>query len=545
MKSIHVSVVFTTIFVLMTAMLFVVPHAVAAPPVNPGGSGYLDAIVTNFQNSTSSWMTTATGYAQSIFRAAVIIDLVLWGAKNLLKKNDLADFIGAAVLKLGSITFFYYAITDASTWVPLITDSFAAMGQGIGGATVGTGGVPATSPSQIIGQAFSVIASLWNVVQNNSGWTHLGTSVLFSLIAAATSLLALIGFGLVALQLMVTKIEMYLVAGAGLVMLGFTGSSLTSSFGEKYIGYMISVGIKLLVIYAIVGLGGNIIASEITYINNFSAPGTNFPPMDLLSIGTTMLIYGVIGMQVPGMAGSLMNGSPNMSLGNVAGGAAAIAGGVAAAGMAAAAGAAGAAQGLAKMADLVGAGAGGASGAAGGIGGSMDALSGLTSGASSSGAGASMGSMGGESVTSPSSVIDTGSNVGQALSARFSGGNTAASTTGSTPLSAAGGKPLTARFATTNPAPDTSTNTSTASSPTASAVSAPGNGTTDALAAPASASGTESGEAGDATDNKAKDPNHWKTMGEQLGKLVDKKDDIARHEGSTGNGIQIRLNHME
>jgi type IV secretion system protein TrbL len=34
-------------------------------------------------------------------------------------------------------------------------------------------------------------------------------------------------------------------------------------------------------------------------------------------------------------------------------------------------------------------------------------------------------------------------------------------------------------------------------------------------------------------------------MGDQLGKLADKKDDIARHEGSTGGGIQIRLNHTE
>ncbi len=433
-----------------------------AGTTNPGGSGYLDTIAGNFSSATSGWMATAQGYAKHIFASLAVLDLGWWGIKNVLKKNDLADFIGGATLKISSIFFFYTIVSYAPIWMPLITSSFMQMGQGIGG-----GGAAATTPSGIMAEAFSVISTLWTTVQAQSSWDHLATNVLFALVAVITSVFGLIGFGLVALQLFMTQIEMYLVGGAGLVMLGFTGSGMTSSFGEKYIGYMISIGIKLLVIYAIVGLGQNVINSEIAYINAWTSAT---PPLDLLSVGATMLIYGVIGMQVPGMAGSLMNGSPNMSLGNVAGGAAAIAGGVAAAGMAAAAGAAGAAQGLAKVADLVGAGVNGA-GAAGGIGGAADglgALSSMTGGSASAGAG--------------SGVMP-------------------------------------------------------------SLTSAPASGATDALGA-----GTQPGSGASGTGSEeaaSKDPNHWKTMGDQLGKLVDKKDDIARHEGSTGGGIQIRLNHVE
>ena len=452
---------------------------------NPGGSGFMDTIAGQYKSATIGWMTTAQGYAEHIFASLAVLDLAWWGIKNVLKKNDLTDFITGATLKISSIFFFYTIVSYAPTWMPLITSSFVQMGQGIGGA----GG--ATTPSGIMSEAFSVIASLWDTVQNNASWWHLGNDMLFALVAASTSILGLIGFGLVALQLFMTQIEMYLVGGAGLVMLGFTGSGLTSSFGEKYIGYMISIGIKLLVIYAIVGLGQQLINSENAYIGQWAntTGGTTPNPLDLLSIGVTMLIYGVIGMQVPGLAGSLMNGSPNMSLGNVAGGAAAIAGGVAAAGAAAVAGAAGAAQGLAKMADLVGAGAGGVGGAAGGIGGATDglaALSSATGGGSS--AGASMGS-----------------------------GSSSGTQSGSA---------------------------GAASSP---AAAVPGNSATDALGA-GTQSGTGSASAGaaaDASKDRKDSPNHWKTMGDQLGKLADKKDDIARHEGSTGGGIQIRLNHME
>ncbi|WP_031595314.1 P-type conjugative transfer protein TrbL [Ferrovum myxofaciens] len=460
--------------------LFLLATASQAATTNPGGSGYLDTIAGNFQSATTGWMTTAQGYALHIFASLAVLDLAWWGIKNILKKNDLADFIGGATLKISSIFFFYTIVSYAPTWMPLITSSFMQMGQGIGGAA------GATTPSGIMSEAFSVISTLWTTVEANTGWDHLGNSVLFALVAVVTSVFGLIGFGLVALQLFMTQIEMYLVGGAGLVMLGFTGSGMTSSFGEKYIGYMISIGIKLLVIYAIVGLGQNVINSEIAYINAWTSAT---PPLDLLSVGATMLIYGVIGMQVPGLAGSLMNGSPNMSLGNVAGGAAAIAGGVAAAGAAAVAGAAGAAQGLAKMADLVGAGAGGAAGAgAGGIGGaeSLAAMSSMTGSASSAGA--------------------TSAGIGDATGAAAS-------------QSAGAG--------------------STAAPPS---VSAPASGATDALGA-----GTQSGSGttgAGSEDAASQGKNHWKAMGDQLGNLASKKDDIARHEGSTG-GIQIRLNHTE
>ena len=432
-----------------------------AATTNPGGSGYLDTIANNFQSATAGWMTTAQGYAQHIFASLAVLDLGWWGIKNVLKKNDLADFIGGATLKISSIFFFYTIVSYAPTWMPLITSSFMQMGQGIGG-----GGAAATTPSGIMAEAFSVISTLWTTVQAQSSWDHLATNVLFAMVAVITSVFGLIGFGLVALQLFMTQVEMYLVGGAGLVMLGFTGSGMTSSFGEKYIGYMISIGIKLLVIYAIVGLGQNVINSEIAYINAWTSAT---PPLDLLSVGATMLIYGVIGMQVPGMAGSLMNGSPNMSLGNVAGGAAAIAGGAMAAGGAALAGYAGATKSLDKMAEMVGAGVSGAGGSAGGIGGSdsLGALSSMTGGGASAGAGSGTAS---------------------------------------------------------------------------SAASVPASGGADALSA-----GTQSGSSGGSGPNEsAADRNsNWQTMGEQLGKLAGTKDDIARHEGSTGGGIQIRLNHVE
>ncbi len=478
-------------------MLLALSFSAHAAVANPGGSGYLDAIATTFQSGMTGWMTTAQGYAKHIFASLAALDLAWWGIKNVLKKNDLADFIGGATLKISSIFFFYTIVSYAPTWMPLITSSFMQMGQGIGGTSVAT-------PSGVMSEAFSVISSLWNVVNSQpSGLTHISANITIGLIVVATSIFGLIGFGLVALQLLMTLIEMYLVGGAGLVMLGFTGSGLTSNFGEKYIGYLISVGIKLLVIYAIVGLGQNLINSENQYIQNWQSQ--NLPPLDLLTVGASMLIYGVLGMQVPGLAGSLMNGSPNMSLGNVAGGAAAIAGGAMAAGGVALAGYAGSMKSLDKMAEMVGAGAGGAGAAAGGIGGSenLAALSSMT-GSSSTVAGSSAG-------------------IGE-------GAATSLATDGGSAMSGGDAEALSLP------------SESTSSVDTSPAV--PANSSTDALGAgrqPGSGM-SDTGSGVSASDDKN---SSWKAMGDQFGKLARTKDEIARHEGGTGGGIQIRLNHVD
>ncbi|MDE2464442.1 MAG: P-type conjugative transfer protein TrbL [Alphaproteobacteria bacterium] len=520
----------------LTLLLAVAVSAHAAPAPTPtggpGGQGYLDTISSQFQAATTGWMTTAQGYAFKIFTALAAMDLSWWGIKQVLKKNDLADFIAGATLKIASIAFFYTIVKYAPTWMPLITSSFMDMGQAIGGSSAAT-----ASPSGVMSMAFSVVHQLYEVYNKApGGLLNIGSNLFLAIIIAITSLLALIGFGLVALQLLMTLIETYLVGGAGLVMLGFTGSGLTSSFGEKYIGYLVSVGIKLLMIYAIIGLGQNLINSELAYIAQYT--GKSLPPTDLLTVGVSMLIYGVIGMQAPGLAGSLMNGSPNMSLGNVAGGAAAIAGGMAAAGAAGVAAYASGAKGLDKMAGLLGAGSGGgASGAGGAIAGAEKlAALGQMTGSGGKPAGGMMGSIGGgakgggASTSAPTSGTPAGSLAG----AGSVGANTARM--GQAAQAMMEGKGISGPSST--PLRPSATPAPAQPSP---APSAPPKGPIDALGAP-------SGESGRTDLDKPpgkSDRDPFDVLKDNVGKVADTKDDIARHEGGGGSGIQIRLGHVE
>ncbi|MHB1587383.1 MAG: P-type conjugative transfer protein TrbL [Acidiferrobacteraceae bacterium] len=312
------------------AALLLPVTAHAAPP------GILDSIQQSYRSATSTWMASALADARPLFGGLAVLEIAWAGGQYLLRRNDLPEFIGSVFLKVVSIAFFYTFLVEAPTWIPDIIHSFSQAGQTIGGAGVG----PALTPSGIFNLGVEVARSLLDAISGTapgitqtltSGGLALGSFLLGALVIALSALLALCGFAIVAVQLLVTLIESYIVIGGGALMLGFAGSRWTLPFAEKYLGYAVSVGIKLFVLYLIVGLGGTIAQQLTAQIVSY---GPNVPPIVYLQAGVGSLVFGAIGYLVPGLAGAMMNGSPQMSLGTLGGAAAGFAGGAALTGVA-------------------------------------------------------------------------------------------------------------------------------------------------------------------------------------------------------------------
>ncbi|MHB8549456.1 MAG: P-type conjugative transfer protein TrbL [Acidiferrobacterales bacterium] len=332
--------------------------------------GLLDSIQQSYQSATGAWMARALGYAHDLFGGLAVLEIAWSGGQYLLRRNDLPELISGVFLKVLSIAFFYTLLVEAPTWIPDIIQSFAQAGQTIGGAGIGA----ALTPSGIFGLGTQVAGTLLQAISSTapgigqtlaSGGVALGTFLLGALVIALSALLALCGFAIVAVQLLVTLIESYIVIGGGALMLGFAGSRWTLPFAEKYLGYAVSVGIKLFVLYLIVGLGGTLAAQLVAQIVSY---GPNVPPIVYLQAGVGSLVFGAIGYLVPGLAGAMMNGSPSLSLGNLGAAAAGVAGGAALTGAAGVAGAAALAHttiGAAKAVGAVGAASGRLGGTAG------------------------------------------------------------------------------------------------------------------------------------------------------------------------------------
>ena len=409
-------------------LLLSLPLLLLAPAAY-AGNGVLDQIQGAFQSASTGWMTASLNLARPLFFGLAGLEFA-WAAINYtLRKNDLGELLTSMTLKILGIAFFAMLLTEAPTWIPPIINSFTQAGQtvGGGGATSISGAI---GPSEILSDGINTAAKVISVANGINGqqtssdisFFHPGDSIaalgqgfLSAIFIGMTGLMIILGFLAIALQLLITTIESFIVIGGGALMLGFAGSRWTLPFAEKYFGYAVSVGIKLFTIYLVAGFGGqlaNIIIQHWAAVAAAAPPNNVVGPVDFLTAGATSLAYGAVGYMVPGIAGSMMNGSPSMSLSNA---------GAAAGGVAAAPIAAGLAGGAAAMR---------ATGMAAG-------LFGRTQSAASGGIGGSAmlpaGPVGGVSGTSRLESLATGAGagVGKGMQAEGQGVGAAASVAGS------------------------------------------------------------------------------------------------------------------
>jgi type IV secretion system protein TrbL len=163
----------------------------------------------------------------------------IWWA--LAKEKD--DFVFVPILrKVMQLMFFYALLLMAPRWIPLLIGSFAHAG------SLATGNY-SLDPDTVLQQGISIALEMF---LKPSSVLSLGAT---PMLLMAPILLFILSFAVIAGTLLVTLIESYLVIGGGILLLGCAGSRWTISFAEGYLLYAVRVGVKLLVLYLLIGVG--------------------------------------------------------------------------------------------------------------------------------------------------------------------------------------------------------------------------------------------------------------------------------------------------
>lgn len=280
--------------------------------------GIIDGIVKSAENASGGWMDKALGYAQNLFFGLAALEFVWAGTQLLLQKNEMSEVAVGLLMKVVTIGFFGLIITKAPEWFPLIMSSFREAGQGISGT-------PSLSPSGVLDDGINVAATMVDKGMGLNGGVMdaafgdgLGKWLLSAVIIGFSGLIIIIAYAFVAIQLAMTLIESAIIIGGGVLMLGFTGSRWTMNFGERVFGYMMSNGAKLLTIYLIIGFGHDFTQAAVQHIGEIAtANGGHLGFSDFLGLAGGSAVYGALGYLVPGLAGSLLNGQPSLSMSNV------------------------------------------------------------------------------------------------------------------------------------------------------------------------------------------------------------------------------------
>src|SRR3569832_545424 len=119
----------------------------------------------------------------------------------------------------------------------------------------------------------------------------------------------LLAFVIISGQMLVTLVESFVVITAGLLFLAFGASRWTLDFTQKYIAYAFATAIKLFMLYLIIGIG---LALSAGWASTLDVHDVN----SYLSVLAGALIFMLLAWQIPGLAASMLAGSPAMALGS-------------------------------------------------------------------------------------------------------------------------------------------------------------------------------------------------------------------------------------
>lgn len=270
--------------VLLVGVVAGAAMAQTATPVDPAGA--LDAIAQSYHTASQLWLTRLTSVAQRTFVTLAGIEFAISGALWGLKRESLDEVVARLLVKFILVSFLFVLITGFSAWIVPIIDGFAAAGErAIGGVTV--------SPSRVI----DIGMALAQYIANSFDTWGVVTHFMMAIVAGIAILVILLAYIVVATQLILTLVESYIVLGGGVLFLGLTAFRATAAYGENFLNYAVNVGIKIFLLYLIVGVGTSVSAGIVRVIQAQPTFSTDLTPLGQV-LGLAV-IFAVMAVRIP------------------------------------------------------------------------------------------------------------------------------------------------------------------------------------------------------------------------------------------------------
>lgn len=262
-----------------------------------GVNSAVERIMNTFHDNAASWENSLRNYALNLFWLLAGIEFT-WSAIRLaLKGVDLSEFLAELLNRVLYLGFFLTLLLHSSEWAAAIVQSFRA-------AADNAGSGHGISPEIVLGAGLEISTKLFHSLS----LFRPGEMVVVSLCGISI----LLCFGLMAANLIEALIESYIVISAGVIMMGFGGSSWTNEYAKKILIYALSVGVKLFLIQLLMGLAETLIDQFTTEFD-----GNNIEDA-LVMVGIALIMW-IITLNIPNKLQALINGTSFGQGGMIAG----------------------------------------------------------------------------------------------------------------------------------------------------------------------------------------------------------------------------------
>jgi len=281
--------------------------------MNPQNSTLMQALLGQLGQAATSWYDVVLLYAQAIFFALVGFQLLWTSITFALGRREGGEFISTLFIMVIDVGFFYSLMLHPN-WVLDVLNSFRIIGQD-------ASNLDKLTPDAIIDTGLHLASSIITSI-STTGLVNFAVSVL---VAVFISIAILASFAFIAARMVLILAEIFFAVNISPMLLAFSGLSATKYIATQYIGYVISSGIQLLVMYLLIGAGLDIAKTWSDIIAQHGSDDVNA----FMLVGLASALYGVLVWNLPKLIGGLASGAPQMSSGGIAAAAAGFAGGIA------------------------------------------------------------------------------------------------------------------------------------------------------------------------------------------------------------------------
>src|SRR6266403_2982175 len=261
----------------------------------------LNDIVRDYQSVSGAWFTALLPIAQAVFWTLVLIEVTWSAVWWVVDREDGLSVVAALLRKVLAVGFFYALLLNGGTWIRAVIQGFSQAGSS-------ASGLADLSPSGVFDQGLALANKILNAVEG----LGILEGVFPSLVAALTALVVVVSFAIIAAQLLVALVESFIVIGAGVLFVGFSGARWTKFLTERYLSYVASVGVQLFVLYLIMGVGMGIAARWMLVLER-----GGFSPIPFFYVMGGSLVVVFLTWHIPSVAAAMMVGAVNLSLADV------------------------------------------------------------------------------------------------------------------------------------------------------------------------------------------------------------------------------------
>ncbi len=275
----------------------------------PFDSNVFSMILKAFVDSCSSGISNLKPSALSLLGLLAIIDFLL----IVLLHFGETDYIKLLIKKTLTYGFFFLIVDRFSQIVNGLIYGFIWIGLVAGGKDPQgfTASFREINPTAIVKVGLNISGAIFNPILDALEVAP-GAGLIYML-KALISLIIILSFITIAIQIFVTIIEFYVVTALTIILIPFGANKHTAFIGEKAMGLTISFGVKLMVLTFISILIQKIAPSfDLQAGVLFDQNGFNTA---IYAMGASLALA-VLAWQAPNLAAGLMAGSPTLTAGN-------------------------------------------------------------------------------------------------------------------------------------------------------------------------------------------------------------------------------------